>query len=134
LARRARPGELPQSWPQTSGSADGDAVASGRGHGAPSDEDTVVVQLKPYTARYQEQAARFLEIWKRPAPPLPQQTDPWHLRRRAIGRLAAHLFHTWYDWEIARLLTELGVRSDQSGTWYPQRVAYYRRAYGRPAA
>jgi hypothetical protein len=56
------------------------------------------------------------------------------VRRCAIGELAAYLFTTWFDWEIARLLNEIGVRTEQGGSWYAQRVTDYRRTCGRRAA
>lgn len=84
--------------------------------------------------RYERQVAIHSEIWSYPAPPLPQNSDPWSVRRQVIGRLAEWLFPTWYDHQIARLLNEVGVQTEQGGKWYPQRVAYSRTRYGRRVA
>jgi hypothetical protein len=124
-ALRAWTGAAAQAGPVAGGAA---APAAPAQPGA-----EVVPLVGRHTGRYLEQRERLSLVGVH-LPPLPDPQAPWHQRRIQIGRLADRLFGTWYDWQIARLLNENGVRTHTGCTFYPQLVAYYRRAYGRKAA
>lgn len=93
----------------------------------------VVPLVGRHTARYLGERERLAAVGVL-RPPLPDPQAPWGQRRVQIGRLADRLFGTWFDWQIARLLNENGVRTNTGCTFSPQLVCYYRRTYGGRAA